>query len=306
MKECIICREKKSDDKFNVEHIIPESLGGKLKIQNVCEKCNSISGRKIDKYLTNNIISEMSRFNLGIVGKSRKLPNPFKEGTLVGGEGESVICDEKLQPTVNTFVKAEKELNEFTIIADSEEKVYNIIRKKMKRLGRDNITDEEISAMIIKIDEEHFKPKIKYSSVLKLNLIELAIIKIAYELSYYWLGEAYLSDSQSIKISSILFSYITEDKIINTEEIIGIIPTSLSSTLNTKCIENVFGKSLSNEDLNSLHIMVLQVKDERLYCCVSIFGDFNYWVLVSEKASEYLDNDKALIIIPRNGEFIEK
>ena len=48
MKKCIICKKIKEDGEFNKEHIIPESIGGSLTIENVCKECNSKLGEEID------------------------------------------------------------------------------------------------------------------------------------------------------------------------------------------------------------------------------------------------------------------
>ena len=96
MKTCIICRKEKLENEFNEEHIIQDSIGGRIKINDVCKECNSKLGNKVDIHLTNNFMSELNRFELGIKGKSGKLPNPFKEGGLKGEENKRVICDENL------------------------------------------------------------------------------------------------------------------------------------------------------------------------------------------------------------------
>ena len=38
-KKCIICKEIKNKNLFSEEHIIPDSLGGTIKILEVCKKC---------------------------------------------------------------------------------------------------------------------------------------------------------------------------------------------------------------------------------------------------------------------------
>lgn len=42
--KCIICKEFDKD--FNEEHVSPESSGGKYKINNVCQDCNSPLGKR--------------------------------------------------------------------------------------------------------------------------------------------------------------------------------------------------------------------------------------------------------------------
>lgn len=53
MKKCIICKKIKEDGEFNKEHIIPESIGGSLTIENVCKECNSKLGEEIDSKIVN-------------------------------------------------------------------------------------------------------------------------------------------------------------------------------------------------------------------------------------------------------------
>lgn len=53
MKKCIYCRELKDADKFNLEHIIPQFLGGayapsEFKSRDVCKDCNSNLGLFVD------------------------------------------------------------------------------------------------------------------------------------------------------------------------------------------------------------------------------------------------------------------
>ena len=47
-KYCIFCFRKNTEVTFNREHIIPQSIGGNLFIDEVCESCNSSLGHLID------------------------------------------------------------------------------------------------------------------------------------------------------------------------------------------------------------------------------------------------------------------
>ena len=60
-KECIICREIKNENLFSEEHIIPDSLGGTIKISEVCKKCNEEMGKKLDYHLTDFISNRIYR-----------------------------------------------------------------------------------------------------------------------------------------------------------------------------------------------------------------------------------------------------
>ena len=73
-KKCIICREIKNENLFSEEHIIPDSLGGTIKITEVCKKCNEEMGKKLDYYLTNFILNRIYRKKYKISGKTGTLP----------------------------------------------------------------------------------------------------------------------------------------------------------------------------------------------------------------------------------------
>ena len=56
MKKCIICNKIKDNKEFNKEHVIPESIGGSLTIENVCKKCNNKLGEEIDSKIINDFL----------------------------------------------------------------------------------------------------------------------------------------------------------------------------------------------------------------------------------------------------------
>lgn len=63
--KCIYCNEEKNDDEFSLEHIFPDSLGGKytnelFKTRQVCKRCNSLSGLYIDSAFVKNFFSTTS------------------------------------------------------------------------------------------------------------------------------------------------------------------------------------------------------------------------------------------------------
>ena len=66
MKKCIICNTEKEEDKFNIEHVIPESAGGSFEIDNVCEECNSLLGSTMDNNFLDNFFVKvyLSKFDI--------------------------------------------------------------------------------------------------------------------------------------------------------------------------------------------------------------------------------------------------
>ena len=60
---CIFCNQQKPIEKFSLEHIFPQSLGGAqtselFKTRHVCQRCNSIIGLFVDAPLVKNFFSQ--------------------------------------------------------------------------------------------------------------------------------------------------------------------------------------------------------------------------------------------------------
>lgn len=73
---CIFCKEESSSSK-SVEHIIPESLGGKshiLKQGIVCDKCNNYFAREIEKPFQEHSSIKALRFDEGLISKKGIIP----------------------------------------------------------------------------------------------------------------------------------------------------------------------------------------------------------------------------------------
>lgn len=73
---CIFCKQDSSNSK-SVEHIIPESLGGKKHILDkglVCDKCNNYFARKVEKPFLEDSTLKLLRFDEGLESKKGKVP----------------------------------------------------------------------------------------------------------------------------------------------------------------------------------------------------------------------------------------
>jgi len=151
VKECIICREEKSDNEFNDEHVIQDSIQGYYHFYSVCKNCNSKLGTAVDSTVTNHKFSKFQRFLLNIKGKKGKIPNPF-EGTHVLKDDPNqkiqlrVDKEGKLNPYILPTIPDLKPVSfgeRFTIIVDKsdENKIDTIIDKIAKRndIPRENI-----------------------------------------------------------------------------------------------------------------------------------------------------------------------
>lgn len=82
MRTCIICKQEKEIDEFNIEHVILESAGGTYKINNVCERCNNLFGNTIDGDFLRNPLIKILLIHYDIRNKKGRLPRLFKNNIL--------------------------------------------------------------------------------------------------------------------------------------------------------------------------------------------------------------------------------
>lgn len=71
LAKCILCNKVSP---LNMEHVIPDTLEGKLIFNCLCKDCNSKLGEKVDSQLTNYGPIKLIRATHGITGKTGKIP----------------------------------------------------------------------------------------------------------------------------------------------------------------------------------------------------------------------------------------
>lgn len=295
---CIICRVDKSVESFPPEHIFPESIGGTLTINAVCRECNSILGHSVDCHLTNHLLIQLALLALKILGKTGKVPNPIEKGILDGKQDKKVLYkfDKKGNPQelyIIPNVEKEKdgENEKITITLDKKDKgnLYDVINKILERKGLPGLDKEEI--------EKHIQegivpsPVMQVSKTVELVKYKIAILKIAYELAYYWLGEKYLEDKTGELLLSCILDF-SEENLLQKYPIrgtIGIIEGEAPQFL-------LWGKELNS------HIAFLKADNKRISCCIKIFNVFQGIVCISESAHLYPDfTPKFIAIEPMTG-----
>jgi hypothetical protein len=97
-RTCIYCLEKKAEDQFNREHVIPEAFGkfeNNLVLDCVCTKCNQHFGDTVDLKLARDSIEGIDRFWSGLkptsefksLGRRSTTVAEFREGPNAGIRG---------------------------------------------------------------------------------------------------------------------------------------------------------------------------------------------------------------------------
>lgn len=294
-KVCIICRKSKLETDFNIEHIIPESIGNKhLTIDTVCEECNSKLGNKVDYEITNNMISQLDRFINKSKGKSRKIPNPFREGRTL--DGRIVYCDDNLKPSLVPKVDFDTETGKYNVSASSLDEAIKIINKKLKRSGKSLLTNEQIKDLQKEVEVKREQPTVQISGKVDFYNIYLGFIKIAYEFMYYLVGQEYLKDEKGIKLSNILKDYIYYGIEADCDGIIGGLPHKEHENIVSKI--KVLGKQLFGNE--NIHYMQLVEMEDSTIINIILYSSFNYSVIVSKNSYNLLNS--VYMINPINGE----
>lgn len=285
--KCIICMKEFANNDMSHEHIFPAGIGGSLVIENVCKNCNSLLGSKVDTYLTDlppvlfflfdnrikvngHFVNPFKRDLIDIyTGEKMRVSIDPKTGNLLSPERVSYPIEERIENGKHIYI---------VIVPLSQEHIgYEIIQKRMFRNHNINIGIKQIKQVVKKSSVPTYTPTLKYKIATHYEKALFALVKIAYEMSYYWLGEAYLTDSYARQLRRAL-KHQTYDK---HKDFIKYILSS-----NDRFIKH----SLTS------HAAILVKRKNELYVFIDLFDIMTVGVKVSEKAQRY--NYKTLNCIP--------
>lgn len=210
-----ICRKEVPDIKGSREHVVPAALGGALIIREVCKDCNSKLGSNIDIGLTENKIIELYMNHYGLTKYGFPV-NPFKNTDLydINGVRVRMIIDEATGAFIPQRVTPNIEIKD--IVGSNKKEIHaqcspgqeDLCKEAIaKKLSRKFHADKNAIKANLKILEKRSTPytnELSYVFEVDFNKLQMAVLKIAYELAYYWLGNEYLKSKFSKDISKIL------------------------------------------------------------------------------------------------------
>lgn len=180
-------------------------------IDEVCKSCNSDLGTYVDSGLVNNSLIAMKRHALSLSGKEGEIPNPFGKATL----------NEESLPNIDVIFDPRKPSEERIFVPTRVEYTDNVDGSKKVEIVLDTCNEQELSKMIEKMsdrwnkkgfelspaqrsDQSFENPKLTIKKEVQKDAHIRGLLKIAYEVSYKFLGEQYLSEPISQKIRDIL------------------------------------------------------------------------------------------------------
>lgn len=208
---CIFCLEEREP---SCEHVFPQAISGTLTINRVCKPCNEWLGAKVDCKLTNHIACVGMREKLGLTdGEGRPVrswPRFFREGKLAVDQTQTIeIRQDRETGSFSTKLRYHRQESkdadgteqvQISIDLSDIDQLPNIVQRERKRRRLPPLSDQEIEALkddARKNVQTIEQPEVILSPRIDTELYKPAIAKIAYEMAWYWLGDAYLDDARA-------------------------------------------------------------------------------------------------------------
>jgi hypothetical protein len=215
---CIFCS---LDRPPSEEHVFPLAIGGTVKTDRVCEPCNSTLGSRVDAALSDFFPIRMRRAALHLAGNSRtapawheiflgkvKLLGQTADQAHVTFNKETGKLDTRLlKHVVETVTPDGKNIIQITLDARDKDQLPKIIARERKRRGLPPLSDEQLAK-----EANNYKtttvsnPLIQINPSISFAFLRHAMMKIAYELAFLWLGELYLDDPLAAELRAAICS----------------------------------------------------------------------------------------------------
>lgn len=215
-KKCIFCLEEKP---LTIEHVFPESIGGRLTIPFVCNDCNSKLGTAVDGKFQKVLPIELSRQTYGITGKKGRLPDVFSGDWIV----EDPACPVKRVRNVDGKPEALPTV-EITDVADGKkmsmvipatmppEQRRKMVEKAIRRLQLavnpelkdspdklDKLVESMTSDSLSKATSHSIRPWLHQKRLAWSNEVVQEYLKIAYELAFCLYGYPYVTKADTAR-----------------------------------------------------------------------------------------------------------
>lgn len=251
MSNCYICGDKLSEGKVSDEHVLPNCIGGRLRLKNaLCVGCNSKFGSDIDSHLCEEM-KEIS--NLLNIKRQRNKPSNIQA---MGSDGDQYTVKPgfkfhksiPVKETVNGFDIRAKDYPQFI-------KILKDIKKKYPHIDEDEILQNAQ-------EQNYFVDELKINFTFDDDQKTLkAICKIAVN---YYLYKKY--DMEYIQH---LIPYLTSDR-------------------NIECVQVYYPDENDIYDLSEgheiLHSIILHgnCQEKILYAYIELFSTFKFIVLLND------------------------
>ena len=299
MKKCIICKKTKNNHEFNKEHIIPESIGGSLTIDNVCKSCNSKLGEEIDSKIINDFLIKGKIVGNKIKNKKNKEKVLFEK--LTSNKNPQIKLNAKRGKNgefekweSNTSLKSSEDKNMHTIYFDSDKDKKTVLKEIEglfeHKYGK-TLTEEKKNEILYKINNEHGHPEIEfnYRSTINFKKLTREFIKIAYETAHYILGEKYFDDEIGQDLRESLFD--------ENHELIEKYADRGMKLVSAPNFEKIFNQMNFLSDKNLIHLIQIWGINNKLYLIINLFNIYINCICITETVNSYNFNEIVYFIL---------
>lgn len=284
---CIFCCQQRAP---SLEHVFPLAIGGTVTTDRVCASCNSTLGSRVDSALTDFFPVRMRRAELSLSGNNGRPPAWYEmflgEAELVGAVSNRVrttfneetgkLETRQLYHAEDVFTPDGKKSRRITLDERDVGQIPKIIQRERKRHGLPPLNEEELAAASANYTVNAVEqPCLKLSPSISFAYLRHAMIKIAYELAFLWLGEDYLLDS----LANELREAICDEDIASTDRVAGSIGFAGQSA--------PFNQFWTPDQKHHLAYANIAA-DKAIVVCVRIFDIYEAVVEVSRDPKRYI------------------
>jgi hypothetical protein len=203
---CIFCARERPP---SLEHVFPLAIGGTITFNRVCQECNSTLGTRVDAALSDFLPVRIRRAKLGLAGNTGTVPAMYEVflgvAKVVGSDGVRVKTTfnkatgkpetRQLYHAAEVVTPDGRKTRQISIDARDRHQIPLIIQRERKRHGLPPLSEGDLAAAAKDYTAttiEH--PMLQNDIGFNFAYLRHAMMKIAYELAFLWLGDAYLDD----------------------------------------------------------------------------------------------------------------
>jgi hypothetical protein len=226
---CIICLEGKPARADGTgEHVVSKALGGSFTITSVCEDCDNRLGGTADAWLAGHVSILQRRQQLNLRGHRGTVPDPvmqaLKKPHPVEGEdglmarlrqdpetgASRMVTDPRVELAVSRSadgsVTVDLEASAFKLAAEDRHLAEKLVKKALRRKGvaEPAVVEELWTQLEARLIENEGVIQGIATIRLRTGGHHLGVAKIAYEMAWRWLGDAWLDDPTSVPLRQAL------------------------------------------------------------------------------------------------------
>lgn len=285
---CIFCSEERPPSR---EHIFPLAIGGTITTDRVCAGCNSILGSRVDSALNNFLPVRTRRAELGLAGNSGEPPSIFEmflgDQKLIGPEANRIrtslnkvtgrLDHRQLYHATDVVLPDGKKARQITLDERDKNQIPTIIQRERKRHGLPPLSSEELAVKASEFTVNAVEnPLIKVDVPVSFAFLSHAMMKIAYEFAFLWLGESYLDDPLAVELRNAILN----KDISSTDSVAGYVGWAESCTIFKYWTPH-----------KAHHLAFASVVSGAVIVAVRVFDIYAAAIPVSRDASRYVGID---------------